>query len=146
MQKYPSLTISLGDSLMALEKRLTSNIVGKPADKPDSQNIKIAIDIDVAELTATFHCRDSENAGAQKNRFVMFVADADCVLHFTNPHVFGVYHVALAKGVTAGLHVTDQASNDETGYYVSVTMTSMTEGVTAAVAPTSLRDPRIIVP
>jgi len=145
MQKAPNATVSPVDSLAVVEKRLVSIIVGQPAEKPDKKNIKVTIDVDVAKLTATFHCLDSESAGMHKNRHVTFVADADCVLHFNNSQVFGVDHVPLSKRVPVKLDVNDKVHNKQTDYYASITMTSM-DGSAAALSMASRRDPWIIVP
>lgn len=145
MQKTPSSTMSPVDALTMVEKRLVSMIIGQPAEKPDKKNIKVTIDIDVTKLIATFHCVESESAGTHKNRHVTFVADADCVLHFTDSHVFGVDHVPLSKRVPVKLDVSDKVHNKQTDYYASITMTTVDESA-AALSISSRRDPWIIVP
>jgi|SRR5215831_7196252 len=145
MTKAWNSTVSPVDSLAVVEKRLTTVILGQPAAKPDGKNITVAIDIDVAKLTATFHCIKSESAGAHKNRHVTFVADADCVLHFNNPEVFGLDHVALSKRVPSKLGISDKVHNKQTDYYASITMTSM-NGDAAALSMQARKDPWIVMP
>lgn len=145
MPRSSNLTASPVDSLAVVEKRLATIIVGHPAERPDGKNMKIAIDINVAKLTATFHCVESESAGTHKSRHVTCVADADCVLHFNNPQVFGGDHVALSKGFPSELSISDEVHNKQTDYHASITVTNMNGGAAASPMQTR-RDPWIVVP
>lgn len=59
---------------------------GTPAPKPDGLNLFLKID--VHNDKATIHCSPVEHAGSHHHRKLVFQADKNCNLQFSNPSIF----------------------------------------------------------
>jgi hypothetical protein len=116
----------------------------RPVPKPDGKNIWIDIDINLAKLTALFHCQHPEHVGNHKKRMVTYRADHDCVLRFTKPEVFNMEWVQLIAYKDVVLRVNDETANAETSYEIYTGTATPAEGT--RMVTYSLTGPHIVVP
>ena len=109
-------------------------------------NLRIAIDIDLSNLTALFHCKDAESVGSHKARRVTFRATDACLLRFSNPAVFDRESVQLTRDKDEILNVKDQTKNATTFYeiYAGTAVESAAESLQQMASV--MGGPHIVVP
>lgn len=128
-----------------VQVKYLTKTTGKPAEKDDQGNLILPFHIDRISRIATFDCADVEVVGSHSDRYVTFVADDDCTLHFTNELVFGVVDKSLTKGrnklrVTATTHC-------ETEYNVTQDLSAMdAEKIMPSSTIGTKVPPKIVVP
>ena len=85
------------------EVELNSVVTGEAALRPDGNNLFIKITID--PKNAVFHCQGEEHAGTHEHKFVRFLTNADCVLHFSDRNIFDMDQMMLKAGVPTDVAV-----------------------------------------
>jgi|SRR5271165_1522051 len=99
-------------------KDLITECVGPAAHRPDGKNL--LIQIEVGSEIAKFHCIAPEHAGTHSQRHVLFEADKDCWVIFTNKSVFTEEYLELAKGESVPAWVSDDTQKGETDCVIRV--------------------------
>jgi len=115
---------------------------GNSAPRPDGKNLFLRID--VHNDRATIHCCDVEHAGKYHNREVIFKADKNCNLHFSNPSLF-TPQPQVPEKLTAGRETTFLiGDNVGTSGEVKTLCSVSIDGTVPAILHES--PPRIVVP
>ncbi len=115
------------------------------APRDNDKNMTIKIHVDHANRKGIFACTTPEHVGKHKNRKVFFIADDDCILHFSDKRVFGVIQVRLSKNGKTPLQIDDNTDGVGTDYWISVEKTTAA-GETEMMGQQPLGPPRIEVP
>jgi len=125
-------------------KDLKTVITGDAAPRPDGKNLLIKIEVGSDE--AKFHCLRQEHVGAHKQRHVLFQADKDCWLIFTNKAVFTEEYLELAKGESVPAWISDNTQGAETDCVIRVKAAKTGKVVTMKAMPAVNHGPVIVVP
>jgi len=102
-------------------KDLTTVFTDNPAPRPDGKNLLIKIEVGADQ--AQFDCLQQEHAGAHKQRHVLFEANKDCWLIFTNKSVFTEEYLELRKNEATPAWISDSTQGAQTDFIVRVQAT-----------------------
>ena len=122
--------------------KYVTKATGKPAQKDDKGNLIMRFRIDRSSVTAIFDCGHAEHVGSHSGRYVTFVAEDVCTLHFTKKEVFGLEELSLTS-IPTPVFIKDTTNNCETEFYVTTDAETMQQAEIAPFASPSTVGPKV---